>query len=379
MITAIDTYVTKNRMHCVSNRVDVLYSTNKTSSIITLQTSNVYNAYSSGVQVQFKMDTQADGLVYKDLAKIIKRKLSFDFESTALAWVPAYNSCVYVSILAIDSDNVPSVLNYSVIENSYLFTDEWIDSVFEANENRLCIKNKTANKIQLLQNFVLHINNYARETMKIVIKTYNGSILVSTYNMYSPDIIDTLAQRYMLDVGTFNLAQQFGVSIFTGVDNYTAHAENAGGIVSDIIKFQLDNNCYQSETVRVHWLNSRGGFDAFNFTMGNLETRNSERLQYEKANYTISSSEISDNLLNSFSFYSTKNKTFKATSDWLTETESRNLIELFESPVVILEKNNTFSTITINSINQDLKTLQNNKIINYELSYTINDNKHYTI
>ncbi len=57
------------------------------------------------------------------------------------------------------------------------------------------------------------------------------------------------------------------------------------------------------------------------------------------------------------------------TSNWLTESESRWLKELCESPIVFQELNGTMIPITINEARYEPKKTVNDKLFNLSLSF----------
>lgn len=377
-ITVRDTFISKNRHHCVSNRCDVLYSsTNQISTI-------VVSAATTTRLSQFIMDTAIDGTVYKDLAPVFNRYMSYDFNSTDLAWIAAPNSTNTFNVTATDTNTTgtttSTIISAVTVENSWLFTKDWIESTHKSDDYKICVVG-TEHKIAMLNNYVFHVNAYTSELRYIQVDVYNAAGLTGSYFLPGPTSGYT-TQRYMIDVGTFNLAQQFGVQIFnSGATHYNVSMKITGGTLdSKVHRFNLDFGC-NNDSIRIHWLNSKGGFNAANLVTGVKEVRNNDKNTYTRKNYSVdpTSLTIKDNTLNRYSYYTNKSRDWTSTSDWMTEEESAAFVELYESPVTILEVNNIFYSCTVDAKKTPRHSYVDNAIISYDVTINLQDDKFYTI
>lgn len=376
MITVRDTFISNNRHHCVSNRCDIWFTTNQPKSTI------IVSSNTESRLAQFQVDAETDGTIYKDLSPIFKRYMTFDFDSTDLAWIPAPNSTAVFNVTANDTITTATttIISAVTVENSWLFTKDWIDSIYKDNEYKICVVG-TEHKIELLQNYVLHVNAYDNTPRYMEIKMFNSSNSnIGTYLMPGPTGYTT--QRYMIDTGTFNLAQQFGAQIFnSGATYYTVTMKKSGGTVDSLVhRFNLDFRC-NSETIRLHWMNSKGGFNAINLTTGVKEIRNNEKNTYTQKGYSLNAvtNRIKDRTVNRYSAFTSKSRQWTSTTDFLNESESAAFVEAIESPVTILELDNVFYSVTLDKKNEDKKTYLNNLLISYEVVINLQDDKTYTI
>lgn len=127
-------------------------------------------------------------------------------------------------------------------------------------------------------------------------------------------------------------------------------------------RLNLVNSDCKYDVYRLHWLNSLGGFDVFNFNKVSIKKTQIERNQFKKfqpIGYT--------NQFRGKSNYFTKySDSVLLNSDGLADSEWEGLKELFVSPVVFLELNN-FTLIPVNILESNYEEL------NYSTSRSISN------
>lgn len=144
----------------------------------------------------------------------------------------------------------------------------------------------------------------------------------------------------------------------------------AGSTVVAQKVFTTNTDCSQYPTVRLHWLNKLGGFEAFNFNKNTINAMDIERKQF-KAPLQIGYSQ-SDRLKTNYN--TTINDKITINSDWISEEESLLLEQLATSPIIYLERSaNDFVAVNILNSSYEVKNyLTDRKLFNvtFEIEYS---------
>jgi len=121
-------------------------------------------------------------------------------------------------------------------------------------------------------------------------------------------------------------------------------------------RINIDQKCTKFEVYRLHWLNSLGAFDSFNFTKVSKESIEIERSQFKKFQQ-LNYAKIDRLKTNYFTKFT---ESIELNSDLLTDAEWEGLRELVLSPIVILEVDkDTYYPINILESNYPI-----NKVVN---------------
>jgi hypothetical protein len=144
----------------------------------------------------------------------------------------------------------------------------------------------------------------------------------------------------------------------------------AGSVVVAEKGFTTNTDCSQYPTVRLHWLNKLGGFEAFNFNKNTINAMEIDRKQF-KAPLPIGYSK-QDRLKTNYN--TTINDKITINSDWISEEQSLLFEQLATSPVIYLERSATdFVAVNILNSSYEIKTfLTDRKMFNvtFEIEYT---------
>lgn len=132
-------------------------------------------------------------------------------------------------------------------------------------------------------------------------------------------------------------------------------------------RINLDTSCPKYDVYRLHWLNSLGGFDAFNFNKVSIKKTGIERKQFKR----FQPLGYSDTFRGKTNYFTKYTDTITLNSDGLTDEQWEGLKELFTSPVIYLEQdNNTLLSVNILESNYDELKYSTNRAIN-NLTFTI--------
>jgi len=144
----------------------------------------------------------------------------------------------------------------------------------------------------------------------------------------------------------------------------------AGSVVVAEKGFTTNTDCSQYETVRLHWMNKLGGFEAFNFNKNTINAMSIDRKQF-KAPLPIGYSQ-SDRLKTNYN--TTINDKITINSDWISEEQSALFEQLATSPIIYLERSATdFVAVNILNAEYEIKTfLTDRKLFNvtFEIEYS---------
>jgi hypothetical protein len=215
-------------------------------------------------------------------------------------------------------------------------------------------------KIEPTQNRILTFFDPNRIVTKIELSA-NG-IGPVTYNVTLPPneyLFNINAGKYLFDLYP---AISFPTTILIRLI--------AGSVVVAEKGFTTNTDCSQYETVRLHWMNKLGGFEAFNFNKNTINAMTIDRKQF-KAPLPIGYSQ-SDRLKTNYN--TTINDKITINSDWISEEQSALFEQLATSPIIYLERSATdFISVNILNAEYEIKTfLTDRKMFNvtFEIEYT---------
>jgi len=209
--------------------------------------------------------------------------------------------------------------------------------------------------------------------------TKSHSIDVSVYNGTSTNGYTGASLSFkdfaLLDISPRALNTYLGSTVISSTTvYYDVYIKIAGNIRSNA---RVYLNCTQNDVVTLHYLNALGGYDTFDFTAVNRQTRNIEKSSFERIEWEYGSNTM--NRENSYGVmyggsnqFATRQKlTYRLISDWLSYIDYLAIKELIASPEVYLERNNKFIPIQIGTNTWAEKKRYADKNYNLELDITI--------
>ncbi len=226
--------------------------------------------------------------------------------------------------------------------------------------------------------FILSSNNIINWRMGIDLYDTNGNQLFGTTSHISLSASNTY-MRQDFGIGPKNLSN-IGITM-SNVDTYRCFLNippdepgQSWSRGSEYAYFKVDRTCSSYTKTRVCFLNRRGGFDYFNFTLDNKKQIDIKRTEYQKDlawNYQVGDrgqAILSQDV----------NTKYTANSNWITENESIWLEELLTSPEVYVLGNTQSSGIAsggyklpiiLTDSNYETKTYMRNQVFNLVLNY----------
>jgi hypothetical protein len=302
------------------------------------------------------------GTVQINVADIVKNYVTFDFggfNSTDI--VPCVNSqaryWLQLGEIYDNASGVPVIYNNlaqfgtsgspKLGSNAIFDFLDWTKTAFSPGKqlkttNKVSLNdNSYREKIRINQQRFLTFFDLSNEIFIVDVNVYNSagtSIDSSSYSTYTA----------ATGIVSLNIGESFltfmGVSL-VGAAYYRVDIKNSSDELVFTKTIDVDSSCANYEIYRLHWLNSLGGFDAFNFTMVSTESVEIENKEYKKVQAL--GYQKTDRLKTKYFTKLTERITLN--SDLLTDAESAALEQLVVSPVVMLETSST-SYVPVNIV-----------------------------
>ncbi len=159
-------------------------------------------------------------------------------------------------------------------------------------------------------------------------------ITISKGEEYSETIAPTSGKfKYNIEPHIL-LAVWFPAPNLYETGDYTIYLKDQFDNILHTKLLEVKEPCSKYETFRLHWLNTLGGWDSYNFNKVNSQSVSIDRKQYKKVMpmpYVIK-----DRLVTTYNTMVTDNITIN--SDWVSDERAAWFENLFTSPVVFLER-----------------------------------------
>lgn len=316
-----------------------------------------------------------------DVGNVLKNYVSFDFGNALAARIAANTKSrinYYVEfrelydvsgvptlsgVLA-SSPTSPNSSNFKLATNAIFDFEDYSPTAYiDCNVSGFGFLNADLiepEKIELSQNRILTFFDPNRVVTDIAISADGISPISVAVSLTANEYLFNInAGKYLFDL----------TGGITSPNNIVVRLL-ASGVTLATKRFSVGDNCSQYPTVRLHWLNKLGGFEAFNFTKNTINAMDIERKQF-KAPLQIGYSQ-SDRLKTNYN--TTINDKITINSDWISEEQSLLLEQLATSPIIYLERSATdFVAVNIlNSFYEVKNYLTDRKLFNvtFEIEYS---------
>lgn len=289
------------------------------------------------------------------------------------------------------------VSNIKSVWNGVRYTSEWngfdyTDYTTGGSSRAFLTDAPTTQYINSNQSLFLYVLALdADDTTEVTIKSYDNSGLLATArinNTYSSGIASNYDARYLrLAVGTYDIANVdptystlAGVNtMLNGATYYTVQLTKTGSAKSELITIYIDQKCTKYTPVRLHWLNTLGGFDAYNFNYKSEVKTEIERSSYVQQHHNFTGTRWQyDKMSRGRTEYDVKYMVKQTiNTDFLTDEESIWMESLLTSPVIYLERYNELVAVNINDKSIQRMTSLNDKLCQYtfEIEESLTNNR----
>jgi len=167
-------------------------------------------------------------------------------------------------------------------------------------------------------------------------------------------------------------------TILVGAASYKVWVR-VGSVLSEEITFNIDQKCSKYTPIRLHFLNRLGGYDSFNFNLKSKEETKVKRDSYvqQSHNFTGTSWDYTKASRGRTEFNTEMTEKLTINTDYLTESESAWMGDLFTSPVIYQELNNEMIAVNIDGRSIKKQTSLNDKLMQYEfdLEYSLTNHR----
>jgi hypothetical protein len=294
------------------------------------------------------------GTVQINVADIVKNYVTFDFggynstdivpcvNSQARYWLQLgeiYDNASGVPVIYANQTQFGTSGSPKLGSNAIFDFLDWTKTAFSSGKelkasNKVSLNdNSYREKIRIGQQRFLTFFDLSNQINIVDLNVYNsagGSIYSNSYSSYT-----AASGIVALNIGD-SFLDFMGASL-VGAAYYKVDIKNSSDELVFTKTIDVDSSCANYEVYRLHWLNSLGGFDAFNFTMVSTESVEIENKEYKKVQAL--GYQKTDRLKTKYFTKLTERITLN--SDLLTDAESAALEQLVVSPVVMLETSAT--------------------------------------
>lgn len=160
---------------------------------------------------------------------------------------------------------------------------------------------------------------------------------------------------------------------------YSVFYQNSSGVQdTKTLQFKIDDYCSKYEKIQLVFMDKLGSFASFIFNLVSRNTKNITRVDYGEiyGNYAPASQAWNYNTWDrgKKNLDTVITEEFKITSDWINQTQSDYLMELFESPEVYwINEDGVCVAINITSSGVEKKKVINDQLINYDLTFQLSN------
>lgn len=182
----------------------------------------------------------------------------------------------------------------------------------------------------------------------------------------------------LLDISPRAINDYLGTTAVSSTTLYYDVKIKIAGVLKNTARVYL--SCTQNDVVTLHYLNALGGYDSFDFTAVNRQSRNIEKSSFEAIEWEYGSNTM--NRANAYGvmyggsnqFVTRQKLSYKLISDWLSYIDYLAIKELIASPEVYLERGNFFLPVQIGTNTWTEKKRYADKTYNLELDINIGNN-----
>jgi len=154
---------------------------------------------------------------------------------------------------------------------------------------------------------------------------------------------------------------------------YNIHLQKANDVSSETIRINLDHNCYKHDGVELLYLGDLSTYETFSARMADIKSFKTDRSEVKTNYYSINTNQynysIGDRGRNLVNVRSQENH--KVYTDWIKDNEADDLMELFRSPDVYIIMNGYIYPIIITSSSYEEKSVRNNRLFNYTITFSM--------
>lgn len=314
-----------------------------------------------------------------DIKRVISNLVKFDLDFDLVQCFPMLNSQVTFTCEFGESYGTTTTLN--IVSDTFTATNIGLDSYewlnFDIANYTQKIINKGTTKLRIDSKAWLYFyhNNAAQVTgIRVTATNAAGTPTVSVIN--NPYNASNPVDRFIYCPMGANMNDILAANLTSGTAGNVLPADTVNvkmellnsTTVLDTHTYSIINSCYGN--YEAYYLNKNGGFETlvFNkkFKLSNdLKFQTAERLRASMLSATsfgyrsFDGQSINNSII-------TRQK-WQLNTDWINDTESRQLFEMVSSPVIFLNDNGTIKRVNQNLAIYDEKLIDTTKMFNFSI------------
>ena len=329
-----------------------------------------------GTTFTYNVLQRPDGYLVFDAMEIVKNYITrdyFDPISSYVGLATGKSASVVVTVKeyytgAIHGTHATSYIAYDACFNDYDFRQySYASYISDSSTGRLLSPQTTEFnypelKIDVKNDVWIHFFNYYYD--KIDINVYDStSTLVGGFSlMLTSDI-----NMWYANIG-YNTLVSYGI---LPLDGYSVEIDFITGTTSHFsTSYTFYDLCTRHKKYAIQYLKRNGNINVFNFELLSQETINKKvnnvRLNPKRVGGGKYYSNSWDREVNTVSTLTTKQITLN--TNWITESQSEQLAELFDSPIVWLVIDSDYKPISITDTSYKVNKTVNEKLFNYTIT-----------
>jgi hypothetical protein len=316
-----------------------------------------------------------DGYLVFDAMEIVKNYITRDYfdTTTYVGLATGKSASVVVTVKeyysgAIHGTHVTSYIAYDACFDDYDFRQySYASYVSDSSTARLLSPQTTEFnypelKIDVKNDVWIHFFNYYYDSIDINVYDSTSTLLGGFSIGLTPDI-----NMWYANIG-YTTLQRFG---YTPQDGYTIEIDFITGTTSYLsTSLTFYDLCTRHKKYAIQYLKRNGNINVFNFEFLSQETINKKvnNVRLNPKRLMVGPSYGSNNWdreVNTVSTLTTKQITLN--TNWITESQSDQLQELFDSPIVWLCYNAEYIPVSITDTSYKINKTVNDKLFNYTI------------
>jgi hypothetical protein len=328
-----------------------------------------------GTTFTYNILQRPDGYLVFDAMEIVKNYITRDYfdPTTYVGLATGKSASVVVTVKeyysgAIHGTHVTSYIAYDACFDDYDFRQySYASYVSDSSTARLLSPQTTEFnypelKIDILNDVWIHFFNYYYDSIDINVYDSTSTLLGGFSIGLTPDI-----NMWYANIG-YTTLQRFG---FTPQDGYTIEIDFITGTTSYLsTSLTFYDLCTKYKKYSIQYLKRNGNINVFNFEFLSQETItkkvNNVRLNPKRLMVGPSyGSNNWDREVNTVSTLTTKQITLN--TNWITESQSIQLTELFDSPIIWLVIDGEYKPVSITDTSYEIKNNFTDPLYNYKI------------
>jgi len=342
-------------------------------------------------------DIDNDGYMVYDLAPIIQNYIDDDISIVKTSGIT--NTNAYYKFITRVTEYIGTTAGANILSN-YLYVSfngvtQYGEAAFDPDNYEIALGkgtdflSKKVNRTYKLDSYstLNFFNVNIDDGVHLYVIVYDEVDVTKYYQMWLPSSGDTTNKIiYAVPLGPANINEGSNAGIWTQnyitpttadiikstTTRYTLHImSSAYALISEQLTVYLDHNCYRSDGVEFIYRGELGTFetlianyvDVKDFTTSFNEIK---RNQYSISNdsYTYSIGDRGRKVVNRRT-----NESHTVNTDWLTDSEVTDWLELLNSTDVYINKGGDMYPVLITNTKYSEKTVKNEKLFNYTIAF----------